>query len=129
MSSLVGLWICVTCRRSMAPGVAPAIATDGRALFDVISLLLDGHAAATSIALRSVECMGGCERSCTAALTATGKPSYLFGDLEPSVEHAVAVLDGALMYAERSDGLLPRIDRPRALRTGILSRIPAHAKL
>lgn len=119
------LWICVTCRRSMAPGVASALATDGRELFDLTRALLAGHAAAGRVVPRPVECMSGCERSCTVSLSAAGKPSYLFGDLEPTAEHAGAVLDCAFMYAMRPDGLLPRIERPSALRKGILSRIPA----
>lgn len=108
----------------MEPGVAPAIATDGRELFDIAGLLLDEHAARRLVSVRPVECMSGCNHSCTVALSAPGKPSYLFGDLEPTPEHAGAALDCALMYATRPDGLLPRLERPSALRNGILSRIP-----
>ncbi len=125
MDKPVCLWICVTCRLSMAPSVAPAIVTDGRELFDIAGPLLDDHPAARWVSLRPVECMRGCQRSCTVAFSAPGKPSYLFGDLQPNDEHARAVLDCALMYAERPDGLLPRIERPRAMRKGILARIPA----
>lgn len=118
------LWICVTCHRSMAPGVASVLATDGRELFDLARALLAGQAAAGRVVLQAVKCMSGCERACTVSLSAAGKPSYMFGDLEPTAEHAGAVLDCAFMYATRPDGLLTRIERPSALRKGILSRIP-----
>ena len=119
------LWICVTCRRSLGADVAPGFATDGRELFDLTGLLLDEHAAAGLVRLRPVECMSGCTRSCTVALSAAGKASYMFGDLEPTPDTVEAILDCALLYAMRADGMLSRIDRPSALRKGILARIPA----
>jgi predicted metal-binding protein len=68
--------------------------------------------------------MSGCDRACTVALSAAGKPSYLFGDKRPDAETARAVLDLARLYAESATGDLPRRDRPEPFRRGILARIP-----
>ena len=120
----VVLWVCVTCRLSLLPGVAPPLATDGRELFGLIGLLHEAHPQARRVVLRPVECMNGCERACTVAMGGPGKVSYLFGDLEPTEAHAAAVLDCALQFSQRPGGTFGRVERPALMRNSVLARIP-----
>ena len=73
--------------------------------------------------LRGVNCMSNCKRPCTIALSAPGRFTYLFDDLDPTL-HAGDVLSVAAAYAEAEGGYLPRPMRPEVLRAGILGRIP-----
>jgi len=69
-------------------------------------------------------CMAGCTRPCTIAFQASGKATYLFGDILPdqSIEDLMAFAD---LYAGRSDGLTREVERPRSLSGKTIARIPA----
>ena len=73
--------------------------------------------------LRGVRCMSQCKRPCTVALSAPGRFTYLFGDLDPH-QDAHAVLDLLPLYLAEPLGFMPRDRRPPPLRAGILGRIP-----
>lgn len=112
--------ICVLCRPAGAPSDAPRA---GRALFEAVQ-----EAALREdlpCAVRPVECMNGCSRSCTVALQAPGKLSYFFGDLTDEDETARQMVDCARMHLRSPDGTLLRAERPERLREGILARLPA----
>jgi predicted metal-binding protein len=116
------LHICTRCRR---PGTAPgAASTDGRRLFDEVEAQLAALPDPPAIRLNGIDCMSGCNRSCTIAVAAPGKPTYLFGDLLPEPGCAAQIIDLARLYRESEDGVLLRASRPPALRSGILARIP-----
>ncbi len=120
----VSLWICITCRSSLAPSAAPTMTTDGRELFDLVCLQHNTHPEAELVTLQPVECMGGCDKGCTASIGAPGKYSYLFGELKPTTEHAIAMFDCALLLGQQAGPLLGRIHRPALLRDSLLGRIP-----
>jgi predicted metal-binding protein len=67
--------------------------------------------------------MSQCKRPCTIALSAPGRFTYLFGDLDPET-HAADVLAVAVSYSNSETGFLTRPARPEVLRAGILGRIP-----
>lgn len=71
--------------------------------------------------------MSGCSRACTMALQATGKHTYVFGDLQADAVTAVQVLACAAMHQQSTDGSLPRKERPERLRNGILAKLPPFA--
>jgi predicted metal-binding protein len=73
--------------------------------------------------IQPVECMSACTRSCAISLAATGKYTYLFGDL-PALESAAAILECADLYVNSDNGYLPWANRPQLLKNGILARIP-----
>ena len=73
--------------------------------------------------MRGARCMSQCKRPCVIALSAPAKFTLLFGDLD-SHTGPDAVITLAQQYAESSDGLVPRAERPVPLRSGILGRIP-----
>ncbi len=76
-----------------------------------------------NLRLRGVRCMSQCKRPCAIALSAAGKYTLLFGDLDPAttVSDILTLTD---QYTTSPDGLVPRDQRPEPLRAGILGRIP-----
>ncbi|MFN8720011.1 MAG: DUF1636 domain-containing protein [Rhodospirillales bacterium] len=75
------------------------------------------------VRVRPVACMSNCKRACIAVLSAPGKFTLMFGDLDPAIA-ADEIVACARLHHDRSDGFLPRADRPPQLRAGILARIP-----
>lgn len=114
------LIVCTTCRPAGAPRELPPA---GQALFDAVRSL---HAAkrGAGLQVRGIACLSVCNRSCTVALQAPGKPSYLFGDLAAEAETAAQLLACARLHAQRADGELPRGERPPRLRSGIVAKLP-----
>ncbi|MCV6584147.1 MAG: DUF1636 domain-containing protein [Marinibacterium sp.] len=74
-------------------------------------------------ALAAIDCMAGCERKRTVGFQATGKASYLFGDLVD--DDCDALLDFARQYRASPDGWTSATERPRPLLRKTLARIPA----
>jgi len=58
-----------------------------------------------------------------AATVAPNKNTLMFGDLQP-LASAAAVLQLGEQYFASADGIVPRQERPEALKKGILARIP-----
>ena len=122
MSSTHQLIICTTCRREGLPAEAPA---DGGRLYEAVRNLFETWPDRDGCVLTGVECMSGCNRSCTVGLAAPGKPSYLFGGLAPTEETAADALALVAQYRDKTDGVLERRSRPESFRRGILAKIPA----
>lgn len=116
------LIVCTTCHREGSPGEAPP---DGSELFAMVRALFDGWPGRDGCVLTGVECMSGCNRSCTVGLAGPGKPSYLFGGLAPTEETAADALALIAQYRDKADGVLERRNRPPSFRRGILAKIPA----
>ncbi|MBO6759208.1 MAG: DUF1636 domain-containing protein [Roseibium sp.] len=76
-----------------------------------------------TLTTRGVRCMSQCKRPCVIALSAPAKFTLVFGDLDPQAD-TDAVMALTRQYAESTDGLVLRADRPAPLRSGILGRIP-----
>jgi len=118
------LSICLRCRDGRENRNTDLDQRGGRRLAQLVAdAFPDSTAARWGIRLRGVNCMSNCNRSCTIALSAPGRFTYLFGDLDPTL-HAGDVLSVAAAYAEAEGGYLPRPVRPKVLRAGILGRIP-----
>ena len=118
------LSICLRCRDGREDSNAGLDQRGGRRLAQLVAdAFPDSRAARRGIRLRGVNCMSNCKRPCTIALSAPGRFTYLFGDLDPTL-HAGDVLSVAAAYAEAEGGYLPRPMRPEVLRAGILGRIP-----
>lgn len=77
-----------------------------------------------TLPIRGQACMAACKQSCTAALQAPGKHSYLFGGLAPDADSVHALLDVATQHAEPGDGLLAWDRRPERLKRGLVARLP-----
>ncbi|WP_420583602.1 DUF1636 family protein [Ruegeria sp.] len=74
-------------------------------------------------AIRTIACMAGCNRPTTVGFQARGKAQYLFGDIQ-SAQDTQALADFARQYANSTDGWTSASDRPVALFTKTLSRMP-----
>ncbi|KIC40616.1 hypothetical protein RA27_12655 [Ruegeria sp. ANG-R] len=74
-------------------------------------------------AIRMVNCMAGCDRPTTIGFQAPGKAQYLFGDIATH-EDLDAVVEFAEQYLRCADGWTNATDRPQALFTKTLSRMP-----
>lgn len=116
------LSICTRCRdgREDAHDEERGGARFARAILDAFAERCD---TLPPVAIRGVACMSQCKRPCTVALSAPGRFTYLFGDLDP-VRDAHAVLDALALYAAGEEGFMRRDERPEPMRAGILGRIP-----
>lgn len=88
------------------------------------SLSRMGVASGSDFSIAGTVCMAGCQRPCTIAFQASGKATYLFGDIAPDTDIA-ALVDFAMIYAQRPDGLTREAERPRGLGGKTIARIPA----
>ncbi|MDA7966711.1 DUF1636 domain-containing protein [Ruegeria sp.] len=77
----------------------------------------------SGFAIRHVACMAGCAHPITVGFQAAGKAQYLFGDIQTTQE-IEALADFAVQYRHSNDGWTNATDRPRALLTKTLSRMP-----
>lgn len=75
-------------------------------------------------AIQGTACMAGCRHACTIGFQASGKATYLFGDIDAGTD-IDALVDFARLYAERKDGMTREGERPRALAGKVLARVPA----
>jgi len=82
----------------------------------------DPQAAATVI-VEPVECLSVCKRPCTVSITAPGRWTYVYGDVDPAA-HAVPLLAFVDQYRATADGLVPWRERPDFIRKGVVARIP-----
>lgn len=131
--AITELVVCTTCRPDGAPRDEPA--PGERLLLQVRHQLM--HQAATlpaqpEVRVRGTACLSSCSHACTIALQASGKHSYVFGDLAPdgaagldtSFDTATQILACARQHAASPDGLLAWRERPERLRRGIVARLP-----
>lgn len=81
------------------------------------------HRLPDRFAIRAVNCMAGCERPTTIGFQAPGKAQYLFGDIATE-QDLDAVAQFADQYFRSEDGWTNATDRPCALLTKTLSRMP-----
>ncbi len=97
--------------------------TGGDHLLTQLSNLYENWSLQSEFAIQEVECLSGCDRSCTIAFSAPNKATLMFGDLPP-LESAAEILKFSEKYFTSATGIIPRQERPEALKKGILARIP-----
>lgn len=113
------IFVCVTCRAEAEPPL-PMEGRAGRRLHDALVAAVGDDPA---VSLVPVECLSVCKRPCTVSLAAPGKWTYVYGDL-PAEGAAPLILDAARLYGATADGLIPWKQRPQALKTGVVARVP-----
>jgi predicted metal-binding protein len=117
------LYVCVSCRRCGSAPVAEGEQTDGRRLYDALKSLADSLGAQSPAEIVPTLCFANCERGCSVGIAATGKWSYLVGEIGP--EHAADLLTYAKAYAKAKTGVVLPSGRPASLRTSVIARFPA----
>lgn len=114
------LFVCVTCRAQSAEPSSNEQPRAGARLLEAI------HAVAVEqrdISVVPVECLSNCNRSCTVAVTAPGKWTYIVGALDPDL-HADDVLAFARLHQVHEAGLPPWRERPEHIRKNTIARVP-----
>lgn len=108
------LFVCVTCRREGDP---PDDVRAGARLYAA----LKGEAGDTDV--QPVECLSNCTRSCTAAVAAPGKWTYIVGHLDPD-QNVPDMVQFARLHRASADGLTVWRDRPVHVRKNTIARVP-----
>lgn len=97
--------------------------TDGIRLLHQLKELHEQWSRKDELAIETTTCLCICERPCAIAYVGTGKPTYLFGDLDP--EHSAAdLLTASELYLDSEDGMVPAFKLPSKLRPCRIARIP-----
>lgn len=112
--------VCTDCRFTGGPCV-PGAELIKRLNLSIAAL---GAPLDRDFSIAGTVCMAACTRPCTIAFQATGKATYLFGDVSPE-EDIDDLVRFATTYAERGDGMTRAAERPRGLKGKTLARIPA----
>jgi predicted metal-binding protein len=109
--------VCITCRRSTDPADAPR---KGPTLANAAEQALGDS---TDITLLRIRCLGNCSRGLSAAIRRDNAWTYVFGQLDEH-EDGAALIAGARLYAQSTDGLMPWRGRPESLKRGLIARVP-----
>ena len=116
------LFVCVTCRREGDP---PAEVRPGARLYAALkaeALKAEG----SDLDVRPVECLSNCTRSCTAAVAAPGKWTYVVGHLDPD-QNVPDMVQFARLHQASPDGLTVWRERPAHVRRNTIARVPPMA--
>jgi predicted metal-binding protein len=117
------LYICVSCRCRGAEPAPEDEPTDGRRLYEAVKALADDMGTDAPAQILPTLCFANCERGCSVGIAATGKWSYLVGEIGP--EHAADLLTYASTYAKAKNGVVLPSGRPASLQTNVIARFPA----
>jgi predicted metal-binding protein len=110
------IYVCITCRRPGDPDDAPR---PGLAL----AAMTENAANGSDVTVRRVRCLANCKRGCSAAVRRDGAWTYVFGDLDATSAGA-ALVEGARLFSESTDRLMPWRGRPEPLKRGLIARVP-----
>lgn len=119
----ITLHVCTTCRRGDEP-LEPRENRSGAKMYAAVESEISQHCDKHTIDLIPVECLSGCKRGCTIAVSGEGKWTFVIGDLSPEL-NAADVVTYALQHGAHDEGLPTWRDRPEAIRKGVLARVPA----
>jgi predicted metal-binding protein len=108
------LFVCITCRREGDP---PAEKRPGARLYETLKEL------AGDIEVVPVECLSNCTRSCSTAVTGSGKWTYVVGNLDPD-KNVSDILEFARLHKAHEHGLPVWRDRPEHVRRNTIARVP-----
>jgi predicted metal-binding protein len=112
----ITIYVCITCRRAGDP---EEDVTPGLRLARATARAAEG----TGVAVRKVRCLANCSRGSSAAIRRDGAWTYVFGELDPDRD-ASSLVEGAQLFSESYDGLMPWRGRPEALKRGLIARVP-----
>jgi predicted metal-binding protein len=110
------IYVCITCKRAGDPeeGLRPGL---------VLARETARAAQGSGVTVRQVKCLANCNRSLSAAIRRDGAWTYVFGGLAEARD-AEVLIEGAKLFAQASDGLMPWRGRPEILKRGLIARVP-----
>ena len=115
------LFVCITCRAQTTDATQGDQPRPGARLLAAINAVPDARR--EGVAVVPVECLSNCNRSCTVAIAASGKWTYVLGALDPDL-HADDVLTFARLHRAHEAGLPAWRERPEYIRKNTISRVP-----
>lgn len=115
------LYVCVTCRGN--PPAADDASRPGARLLAAVEQRLSADGGGKGIALVPANCLSNCPRGCSVAVSASGKWTYVIGDLDPD-RHAGDVIDFARLHRAHAEGVPEWRDRPEHVRKHTIARVP-----
>ena len=107
------LYVCITCRREGDP-FEPR---PGARLYAALK------EQAADLEVVPVECLSNCTRSCSAAVAAPGKWTYVVGHLDPD-RNVADIAQFARLHRASADGLTVWRERPEHVRKNTIARVP-----
>ncbi|MGC9503867.1 DUF1636 domain-containing protein [Baaleninema sp.] len=121
------LFVCTTCGIAWENGRRIG-RSNGEKLLDRLRSNAETSPLKDRLSVCPVECMDACDRGCTVSLSASGKYTYLFGDLNADDSAldslSASVLEFVDRYCESPQGLLRWSERPKLLKKRIIAKIP-----
>jgi predicted metal-binding protein len=115
MAILPTLFVCITCNTDGVERAGGA----GQQLYNAAQKDLCSVAR-----VQAVQCLGGCDKACTVAVSAPEKCTLVFTDLHR--DHTPEIKTYLQQYAASSFGLVAKADRPPPLRDNVLVRVPPY---
>ncbi len=118
------LYVCVTCRGT-PPVAFDAVRPGARLLAEVEQRLAADRVKGGDEGIEVVpaNCLSNCPRGCSAAVSGSGKWTYVIGDLDPD-RHAGDVVDFARQHRAHEQGVPEWRDRPEHVRKHTIARVP-----
>lgn len=111
------LLVCVKCRRGQ--DTPEDARRPGQQLYDELS----SAGLPEGVTLRAVECLQNCDHGCTVALRGGERWTYIYGNIS-EVSQIDVLVDGAALYHQTADGLIPWRARPEHFKRNCVARIP-----
>ena len=115
------LYVCVTCRGTPPVDAPGALRPGARLLAEVERRLAAGGDAGIDVV--PANCLSNCPRGCSAAVSGSGKWTYVIGDLDPD-RHAADIIDFARQHRAHEHGVPEWRDRPEHVRKHTIARVP-----
>ena len=109
------VYVCITCRHAGEGEIEPR---PGAILAAATAQAAEG----SGVVIRPVRCLANCTRGLSAAVRCNGSWTYVFGGLDAAC--GPALVEGARLLANATDGIMPWRGRPEALKRGLIARIP-----
>ncbi|MFD1342068.1 DUF1636 family protein [Litorisediminicola beolgyonensis] len=114
----VELLVCVKCR-----GLRETPEDDRRPGVALYQAVLDGELP-EGVTVTPVECLQNCDHGCTVAFRGgPGRWTYVYGRLDETAD-ADLLREGAALYRDAVDGLIPWRARPDHFKKNCVARIP-----
>ncbi|MEP0960247.1 MAG: DUF1636 domain-containing protein [Roseobacter sp.] len=118
MAERTELIVCTQCKRGTE--VTEDGERPGTRLFEELSAL----SMPEGVELKSAECLQNCDSGCSVALRGgAAKWTYVYGNLHEA-SHLDVLIEGAKLYHETTDGLIPWRSRPEHFKRNCIARIP-----
>ncbi len=114
----VELLVCIKCKRGAE--VSEDGERPGAALFEGLA----AKGMPEGVTLTPVDCLQNCDQGCSVAMRGgAGRWTYVYGNLHEASDTDL-LIDGAALYRDTKDGLIPWRQRPEHFKRNCIARIP-----